>query len=81
MRIFARRRRPLFLSTRLAPAPVALYAGVFVLVNATYLLLYWELIDRVGRHNAEIRRIMRMRSVATLVIFSIASLLSLKLPL
>lgn len=69
--------------TRLAPAPVALYAGVFVLVNATYLLLCRELIDRSQRDNvpAESRRMMRMRSVVTLVVFAIASLLSLKLPL
>jgi uncharacterized membrane protein len=69
--------------TRLAPAPVALYAGVFVLVNATYLLLYRELVDRSQRDNvpAEIRRMMRMRSAVTLVVFAIASLLSLKLPL
>lgn len=70
-------------STRLAPAPVALYAGVFVLVNATYLLLYRELVDRSERHNVptQIRRVMRMRSAATLAIFALASLLSLKLPL
>lgn len=69
--------------TRLAPAPVALYAFVFVLVNATYLLLCRELIDRSQRDNipAESRRRMRMRSVVTLVVFAIASLLSLKLPL
>jgi uncharacterized membrane protein len=69
--------------TRLAPAPVALYAGVFVLVNATYLLLCRELVDGSQRDNMhpQIRRMMRMRSVVTLVVFAIASLLSLKLPL
>jgi uncharacterized membrane protein len=32
--------------TRLASAPVALYAAVFVLVNITYLVLCWEAVDR-----------------------------------
>jgi uncharacterized membrane protein len=68
--------------TELAPAPVALYAGVFVLVNATYVLLIRELVD--GSHRdipAEVRRMMRIRSVATLAIFATASLLALKWPL
>jgi uncharacterized membrane protein len=70
-------------STRLAPAPVALYAGVLVVVNATYLLLCWELVDRSERNAvpAEIRRMMRMRATMTLMIFASASLLSLKWPL
>src|SRR5215469_18350150 len=32
--------------SRLAPQPVAFYAAVFVLVNATYIALIWELIER-----------------------------------
>ena len=32
--------------SELAPQPVAFYAAVFFLVNATYVLLIWELIDR-----------------------------------
>lgn len=32
--------------SRLANAPVALYAAVFVLVNVTYLALCWEAVDR-----------------------------------
>lgn len=66
--------------TRLSPAPVALYAGVFVLVNATYLLLCRELVDRSQLHSGEARRMMRMRSVLTLVVFAIASLVSLRFP-
>ena len=31
--------------SELAPQPVAFYAAVFFLVNATYILLIWELID------------------------------------
>jgi uncharacterized membrane protein len=69
--------------THLAAAPVAFYAGVFVLVNLTYVFLVRELVDRSPRTNVphEIRRIMRMRSVLTLAVFAIASLLSLWLPL
>jgi len=63
--------------TRLAPVPVAAYAGVFVLVNVTYLLLIRELVDRP----AEGRRMMQVRSVVTLLIFLGACLLSLKFPL
>lgn len=59
--------------TELAPAPVAVYAGVFVLVNATYILLIQELVDRP-------QRTMRMRSVATLVVFTSAALVALKWP-
>lgn len=70
-------------STRLAPAPVALYAGVFMLVNATYLLLCRELVDRPEREALPVkhRRMMRMRATMTLLVFAIAALLSLKWPL
>ena len=33
--------------SKLAPQPVAFYAAVFFLVNATYMCLIWELIDRL----------------------------------
>src|SRR5689334_10336928 len=33
--------------SELAPQPVAFYAAVFLLVNATYICLIWELIDRI----------------------------------
>jgi uncharacterized membrane protein len=32
--------------SKLAPQPVAFYAALFFLVNATYICLIWELIDR-----------------------------------
>jgi uncharacterized membrane protein len=69
--------------TRLAPIPVALYAGVFVLVNATHLLLCRELVGRSQKGNvpAQIGRKIRNRSAATLVVFAIAALLSLKWPI
>jgi uncharacterized membrane protein len=67
----------------LAPDPVAFYAGVFVLVNLTYVFLVRELVGRSQRQNVphRIRRIMRMRSVLTLGVFAIASLLALRFPL
>lgn len=67
-----------------SPERLSTYSdGVFVLVNATYLLLCGELVDRSQPENAatEIRRTMRMRGAATLLVFAIASLLALKLPL
>jgi uncharacterized membrane protein len=68
--------------SKLAPQPVAFYAAVFFLVNATYIGLIWELIDRtagdeVSRH---IRRIMRIRSIATLCMFGMAAVVALKYP-
>ena len=35
----------------LAPQPVAFYAAVFFLVNATYICLIYELIDRASVHD------------------------------
>src|SRR5262249_10375958 len=53
--------------SELAPQPVAFYAAVFFLVNATYIALVWELIDRtpVDEIAPAVRRIMRIRSIAT----------------
>jgi uncharacterized membrane protein len=70
-------------ATRMAELPVSIYAGVFVAVNATYLLLCNEAVDR--SHTAEptlapMRSMMRMRSLVSLGIFSFASLLALKYP-
>ena len=68
--------------SELAPQPVAFYAAVFFLVNATYVLLIWELIDRRGAHDVspKVRRIMRVRSMATLSLFGVAALIALKYP-
>ena len=69
--------------SRLAAIPVALYAGVFVLVNVTYLVLRWETMDRsqaegiTPRH----RQTMRIRSRITLVIFAAAAIVALKYPI
>lgn len=49
--------------SKLAPQPVAFYAAVFFLVNATYICLIWELIDRIPGDEVSptVRRIMRFR--------------------
>jgi uncharacterized membrane protein len=67
----------------LAPQPVAFYAGVFFLVNATYIALIWELIDRTpGREiPRKVRRIMHVRSLTTLCLFGAAAVVALKYPL
>jgi TMEM175 potassium channel family protein len=66
--------------SKLAPQPVAFYAAVFFLVNATYVALICELVDRAGVSSA-VRRIMLMRSIATLGIFAAATVTALKFPL
>src|SRR5215831_7489500 len=44
--------------SELASQPVAFYAVVFFLVNATYILLIWELVDRTDEVSPRLRRIM-----------------------
>jgi uncharacterized membrane protein len=65
--------------SRLSPQPVAFYAAVFFFVNATYILLIWELIEPEQMSRRALK-IMRYRSVATLCLFGIASLVALKYP-
>jgi TMEM175 potassium channel family protein len=69
--------------SELAPQPVAFYAAVFFLVNATYVLLIWELIERTPSVKVppRVRRIMRLRSIATLCLFGVAAVVALKYPL
>ena len=69
--------------SELAPQPVAFYAAVFFLVNATYIALIWELIDRTpgGEIPPKVRRIMRIRSLTTLCLFGAAAVVALKYPL
>jgi TMEM175 potassium channel family protein len=69
--------------SELAPQPVAFYAAVFFLVNATYIALIWELIERdpVEGVSLKERRIMRFRSITTLCVFGIAAIVALKYPL
>ncbi len=68
--------------SRLAAAPVAVYASVFVLVNVTYLALCWEAVDRPAHEeiSARVRGMMRMRSFITVGIFVTAALVALKWP-
>jgi uncharacterized membrane protein len=69
--------------SELAPQPVAFYAAVFFLVNATYVLLIWELIDRhAGKEiSPRVRRIMHFRSITTLFLFGFAAIMALRYPL
>jgi TMEM175 potassium channel family protein len=69
--------------SELAPQPVAFYAAVFFLVNATYIALIWELVDRTPDEKIprELRRIMHMRSLITLCLFGAAAVVALKYPL
>jgi uncharacterized membrane protein len=70
-------------SSRLAPLPVTVYAGIFALVNATYLLLCWEAVDRpaIEAIPARARMKMRVRSLATLLGFVAAAAISLQHPM
>jgi uncharacterized membrane protein len=69
--------------SKLAPQPVAFYAAVFFLVNATYIALIWELIERRSAHDIppRVRQIMRFRAVTTLFLFGLAAVVALKYPL
>lgn len=66
--------------SRLSPQPVAFYAAVFFFVNLTYIFLIWELIEPRADVASKVRRNMRYRSIATLCLFGIASLVALKYP-
>jgi uncharacterized membrane protein len=69
--------------TRLGPVPVAFYAGDFVLVNVTYMLLCFEAVDRSAplKVASGARSMMRMRSLATLVVFAAAGFVALRYPI
>lgn len=69
--------------SELAPQPVAFYAAVFFLVNATYISLIWHLIGRapIDDVSPKANRIMRIRAIVTLSLFGIAAVVALELPL
>jgi uncharacterized membrane protein len=69
--------------SELAPQPVAFYAAVFFLVNATYTALIWEIIERasVKEISPKERRLMRFRSITTLCVFGVAAVVAMKYPL
>ncbi|UQR61961.1 TMEM175 family protein [Bradyrhizobium sp. C-145] len=68
--------------SELAPQPVAFYAAVFFLVNATYVALIWDLAGRAP--DSEVapreRKIMRVRSIVTLGVFALAAAVALRFP-
>jgi uncharacterized membrane protein len=68
--------------SRLAADPVALYAAVFVVVNITYVALYWEAVDRPAHEHVSqvIGRLLRMRSVITVGVFTAAAVVALRWP-
>lgn len=69
--------------SELEPQPVAFYAAAFSLVNATYIGLIWELLDRRSsvKISPKVRRLMRVRSFTTLALFGVAAMIALKYPL
>ena len=67
--------------SKLAPEPVAFYAAVFFLVNATYICLILELVGRAHDVAPRVRRIMVFRSIVTLCLFGMAAIVALKYPL
>lgn len=69
--------------SELAPQPVAFYAAVFFLVNATYLFLIWELVEPTSLDDVSrsVRRIMLVRAIATLGLFGLAAIVALRYPL
>ena len=69
--------------SKLAPQPVAFYAAVFFLVNATYIALIWELMERTPHQeiSQKERKIMRFRSLITLCVFAVAAAVAFRFPL
>src|SRR5437764_5739904 len=68
--------------SKLAPQPVAFYAAVFFLVNATYISLILELIgdSPLDPASQRVSKIMRARSVVTLCLFGAAAFVALSHP-
>jgi hypothetical protein len=68
---------------RVGAATCCLLCSGFLPVNATYRCLIWELIDRipVDQVALTVRKIMRFRSITTLCLFGVASVVALKYPL
>jgi len=68
--------------TDLSSTAVSLYALVFVGVNATYLALCWELVDRPRGEpvSSRLRAMLKMRSLVTLALFLISATVAYWLP-
>lgn len=67
--------------SKLVPESVAFYAAVFFLVNATYICLIRELVERTHDVTAQVRKILWIRSITTLCPFGLAAVIALKYPL
>jgi uncharacterized membrane protein len=68
--------------SELAPQPVSFYAGVFFLVNVTYVCLIFELMNQTDAQvPAAVRKTMRFRSITTLCIFGAAAGIALLSPI
>ena len=69
--------------SELSAQPVSFYAAVFFLVNATYIGLISELVDRApaGDVSPAARRVMHLRSRITLLLFGLAAVVALAFPL
>lgn len=69
--------------TKLGAIPVAAYAVVFILVNTTYILLCREGVDlsKARSVTPKQRKMMRMRAVATIVVFAAAAATALASPI
>jgi uncharacterized membrane protein len=65
--------------SELAPQPVSFYAGVFFLVNVTYICLILELMGGADV-SPRVRRVMRVRAVVTLCLFGVATVVALRWP-
>jgi uncharacterized membrane protein len=68
--------------SRLAPAPVVVYAVIFVLVNITYLALCWEAVDQPSGEgiSRRMRHMLEMRSFVTIGVFVAAAVLAVWWP-
>jgi TMEM175 potassium channel family protein len=68
--------------SRLADAPVVVYASVFVLVNITYIALCTEVVDRPAHDDVShrLRRLLRMRSFITIFVFAAAAVVAIRWP-
>jgi uncharacterized membrane protein len=67
--------------SKLAPQPVSFYAAIFFLVNATYVLLIWELINPAQTLAPRVRKVMLLRAVTTLCMFGVSAIVALSYPL
>jgi uncharacterized membrane protein len=68
--------------TRFAAVPVAIYAGVFVLVNAAYVSFVRIAVSQASDHDmpARTRRMTKLRSELTLAGFAVAGVVALTFP-